>query len=97
MELTDFDVAEYLDDAETIAAYLTEILADGDTAEFIAALGDIARAKGIDELAAQTGLGRESLYKTMSGGSKPRFDTVLKIARALNLQLSLTPKTTHPA
>ena len=51
MELTDFDVAEYLDDEETIAAYLTEILTDGDTAEFMAALGDVARARGISELA----------------------------------------------
>ena len=92
-EITDFDIAEYLDNEEIIAAYLSEILAEGNAAEFMAALGDVARARGVSELAAQTGLGRESLYKTISGNSKPRFDTVLKIANALNLQLSLTSKT----
>lgn len=85
-----FDVAEYLDSEEMIAAYLNSILEDGDADEFMAALGDVARAKGITELAAQTGLGRESLYKTLSGNSKPRFETVLKIARALGMDLSLT-------
>lgn len=85
-----FDVAEYLDSEEMIAAYLSAILEDGDADEFVAALGDVARAKGISELAAQTGLGRESLYKTLSGNCKPRFDTVLKIARGLGMNLTLS-------
>lgn len=91
MKMQKFDVAEYLDSEEMIAAYLSSILEDGDTDEFMAALGDVARAKGISELAAQTGLGRESLYKTLSGSSKPRFDTVVKIARGLGMELTLSP------
>lgn len=91
MKTQRFDVAEYLDSEEMIAAYLSSVLEDGGTDEFIAALGDVARAKGISELAAQTGLGRESLYKTLSGHSKPRFDTVVKIARALGMELTLSP------
>jgi probable addiction module antidote protein len=89
METERFDIAEYLDSEEMIAAYLSSILEDGDAAEFITALGDVARAKGMAELAEKTGLGRESLYKTLSGKSKPRFDTVIKITRALGLNLNL--------
>lgn len=88
--MREFDVAEYLDSEEMIAAYLSSILEDGDTEEFIAALGDVARAKGISELSEKTGLGRESLYKTLSGNSKPRFDTVVKITRALGVGMTLT-------
>ncbi|EGZ47754.1 addiction module antidote protein [Neisseria wadsworthii] len=90
MNIRRFDIAEYLDSEEMIAAYLSSVLEDGSAEEFIAALGDVARARGISELAEKTGLGRESLYKTLSGNSKPRFDTVLKIARGLGLELSLT-------
>lgn len=90
MKTQKFDVAEYLDSEEMIAAYLSSILEDGDTDEFIAALGDVARAKGISELAEQTGLGRESLYKTLSGNSRPRFDTVVKITRALGMEWTLS-------
>ena len=89
MKTERFDIAEYLDSEEMIAAYLSSILEDGDAAEFITALGDVARAKGMAELAEKTGLGRESLYKTLSGKSKPRFDTVIKITRALGLNLNL--------
>lgn len=92
MNITKFDIAQYLDDEETITAYLSSILEDGTPDEFIIALGDIARAKGITELAKQTGLGRESLYKTLSGNSQPRFDTIYKITKALGYQLNLT----HP-
>ncbi|OAM26489.1 MULTISPECIES: addiction module antidote protein [Eikenella] len=91
MKMQKFDIAEYLDSEEMIAAYLSSVLEDGDADEFIAALGDVARAKGISELAAQTGLGRKSLYKTLSGNSKPRFDTVLKITRALGVEMTLAP------
>lgn len=90
MKIQRFDIAEYLDSEEMIAAYLSSVLEDGSAEEFIVALGDVARAKGISDLAEKTGLGRESLYKTLSGGSKPRFDTVLKIARGLGLDLNLT-------
>ncbi|MFK3559251.1 addiction module antidote protein [Pasteurella multocida] len=87
VELKAFDIAEYLDSEEMIAAYLSEVLETGDTNEFISALGDVARARGMTELAAKTGLGRESLYKTLSHGSKPRFDTIMKITQALGIKL----------
>ncbi|MDY4479982.1 addiction module antidote protein [[Pasteurella] aerogenes] len=82
-----FDVAEFLDSEETIQAYLAEVLKEGDQDAFLEALNDIARARGIAELAKQTGLGRESLYKTLSKGSKPRFETIQKILAAFNLEL----------
>lgn len=89
-----FDVAEYLDNEEVIQAYLAEILRDGDQDELLQALNDIARARGMAELAKQTGLGRESLYKTLAKGSKPRFETIVKILDAFNLTLVPTIKTT---
>lgn len=82
-----FDIAEYLDNEEVIQAYLAEVLKEGDQAEFMRALGHIARARSMNELAQKTGLGRESLYKTLSGNSKPKFDTILKILHALNIDL----------
>jgi len=86
-ELRDFDIANYLDDKEVVAEYLTQILEDGDTEELISAINDIARAKGISSIAKETKLNRESLYKTFKKGSKPRFDTVLKVLNALDVKL----------
>jgi probable addiction module antidote protein len=86
-----FDVAEYLTDETLINAYLNEILTDGMPSEFIQALNDVARAKGMNELAQKTGIRRESLYKTLQS-EKPRFDTMLKIIDAMGLQVTLTPK-----
>ncbi|MCL2829969.1 MAG: putative addiction module antidote protein [Betaproteobacteria bacterium] len=83
-----FDLAKYLDDEELIQEYFSQVLEDGDSEEIVRALGTIARARGMTTLSAQTGLGRESLYKTLSEGSKPRFDTILKIIRALGLKFS---------
>lgn len=82
-----FDIAEHLDSEEMIAAYLSEVLETCDTNEFISALSDVVRAKGMTELAAKTGLRRESLYKTLSYGSKPRFDTIMKIMHSLGIKL----------
>ncbi|HHT7855876.1 addiction module antidote protein [Pasteurella multocida] len=87
IELKPFDIAEHLDSEEVISLYLAEVLETGDTNEFISALGDIARARSMTELAEKTGLGRESLYKTLSSGSKPRFDTIMKITQALGIKL----------
>lgn len=86
-----FDVAEYLTDETLINAYLNEILADGMPSEFIQALNDVAKAKGMNELAEKTGIRRESLYKTLRS-EKPRFDTMLKIIDGMGLQVTLTPK-----
>ncbi|MGV6989789.1 addiction module antidote protein [Testudinibacter sp. P80/BLE/0925] len=92
MQFTEFDAAEYFTDEETIAIYLTDALTNGSEEEFILALKNVARARGITQLAKDTGLARESLYKTLSGESKPRFETINKIAAALGLNVVFTPK-----
>lgn len=89
--LTRYDTADYLDDEETIAAYLTFALEDKDPNMFLVAIKNVARARGMTQLAKDTGLGRESLYKSLSDGAKPRYDTVLKIMRGLNIQLVVQP------
>lgn len=83
-----FDAAEYLTNDELIALYLAETLKDGTDEEFIQALNTVARAKGMNELAKKAGIGRESLYQSLSS-SKPRFETIRKIITALNLELSV--------
>ncbi len=89
-ETRPWDVAEHLEGAEDMAAYLEAALEDGDPALVAAALGDIARAKGMTQLARDTGLGRESLYKALSPDGNPEFATVLKVVRALGLRLHAT-------
>lgn len=86
-----FDAADYLDNEETIAEYITAALEDPDPAVFLAAISDVARARGIAQLANETGLGRESLYKALTPGAKPRYDTVLKVLQALGIKLSAIP------
>jgi probable addiction module antidote protein len=85
-----WDAAEHLETEEDMAAYLEAALEDGDPALVAAALGDIARAKGMTQLARDTGLGRESLYKALSPEGNPEFSTVLKVVRALGLRLHAT-------
>lgn len=86
---TKYDVSEHLRNPEEMAAYLEACLeeADGDAAFIAKALGDIARAKGMTQVARDAGLSRESLYKALSGNRKPGFDTILKIIKALGLKL----------
>jgi probable addiction module antidote protein len=86
---TRYDVAEHLRTTEEMAAYLEACLdeADGDAAFVAKALGDIARAKGMTQVARDAGLSRESLYKALSGERTPNFDTILKVIRALGLSL----------
>ena len=85
--LKDFDIANYLDNNEIIASYLSGILKDGDIEEFLEALDEIARAKGMSEVAKKSGLNRESLYKSLKANSHPRFDTVLKILDSFGIKL----------
>ena len=85
--VTEFDPAAYLDNEEVIAEYLSQVLEDGDTDELIAAIGHVAKARGMTQIANDTGLGRESLYKAFAPGSKPRFDTVMKVLKALGVKL----------
>lgn len=84
---TPFDVADYLDDEETIAAYLTEALNDPDPDVFLEAVKTVARARGMTQLAKDSGLGRESLYKALAPGAKPRYETIMKVVRALGVNL----------
>jgi probable addiction module antidote protein len=85
-----YDVAETLRTPDEMAAYLEACIeeADGDAAFISKAIGDIARAQGMTQIARQTGLSRESLYKALSGDRSPSFDTVLKVIAALGLKLS---------
>lgn len=92
--LAPFDAADYLDDEETIAEYLTAALQDPNPDVFLTAVRDVARARGMSQLAKDAGLGRESLYKTLTPGAKPRYDTVLKLLHALGVKLSANP--IHP-
>ncbi len=85
-----WDVAEHLKTEEDMAAYLEAALEEGDPALITAAMGDVARAKGITQIARETGLGRESLYKALSSEGNPEFATVLKVLRALGLKLHAT-------
>jgi probable addiction module antidote protein len=86
-ETTLFDAADYLNDAESVALYLEEAFATEDPVYFTHALGVVARAKGMTEIARKTGLTRESLYKALSKDGNPEFATVLKVLRALDLKI----------
>ncbi len=89
-----YDVAEFLETPEEMAAYLEACIqkSGGDAAFIAKALGDIARAKGMTQIARESGLSRESLYKALSGDRNPSFDTILKVISALGLQLSASVK-----
>jgi probable addiction module antidote protein len=86
-----WDAAEHLETEDDMAAYLEAALEENDPSLIAAALGDIARAKGMSQIAKQTGLGRESLYKALSPEGNPEFSTVLKIVNALGLKLHAVP------
>jgi len=92
-DLPDFDVVDYLEDAQAIAEYLTVVLEDGDPSLLIAALGDIARAKGMSEVSRESGLAREALYKALRIGAQPRFDTVMRVLKTLGVRLVAQPVT----
>lgn len=90
-EITRFDASEYLDSDEMIAEYLNAALEVNDPALFLAAIADVAKAKGMTQVAIAAGLGRESLYKALSPNSQPRFSTVLRVMHALGVRLSAIP------
>ena len=87
----EFDPSEYLDSDEMIVEYLSAALSENDPDLLLAAISTVARSKGMTELARSSGLGRESLFKTLSPGSKPRFETVVRILRALGVRFSIEP------
>ena len=90
-EIPEFDAAEYLATDEDVAAYLTTILEENDAALLAAALGDIARARGMTQVAKDSGITREALYKALRPGSEPRFDTVSRVCAALGVRLVAQP------
>ncbi len=89
--VTDWDPSEHLETTEEMARYLEAALEDGDSGVIAAALGDIARSKGMASIAEATGLGRESLYKSLSENGNPELTTVLKVVDALGLKLTAVP------
>ena len=90
VKLIAFDAARNLDDDAAIAEYMTAILEANDP-DLLLALSDVARAKGMAQVAKDAGLGRESLYKALAPGAKPRFETVMKVARALGVKFTAQP------
>ena len=88
-KITDFDPAAYLDSEETIAEYLTVTLEENDPDLLLAALSNVAKARGMAQIARDSGLGRESLYKALKPGSKPRFETIMKVMHALGVKLTV--------
>ena len=90
IKLTEFDPSAYLDNDEVIAEYLSAALEDGNPDVFLSAVGNVAKARGMTDIAEQTGLGRESLYKAFAPGAKPRYDTVLKVLQSFGVKLQVT-------
>ena len=91
IKIAPFDAAEYLNNEEAIAEYLSVALEEDDPALFLAALADVAKARGMTQIAKDAGVGRESLYKALAPGAKPRYDTVLKLARAVGVRFTVAP------
>jgi len=90
-ELPEFDAAEYLESEADVAAYLTVVLEENDPALLAAALGDIARSRGMTQVAKDSGITREALYKALRPGSAPRFDTISRVCAALGVRLVAQP------
>jgi probable addiction module antidote protein len=89
--LPEFDITEHLDSDEAMAEYLTVVLAENDPALLAAALGDVAKARGMTAIAQSAGIGREALYKALRPGSHPRFDTIQRVCAALGVKLVAQP------
>ena len=92
-----FDPAEYLDDPASLAAYMSEALSTGDPGFIADALGVVARARGMSEVARRSGLSRESLYRALSADGNPEFATILQVVRAMGLRLTAAPLDERPA
>lgn len=88
-----FEIADYLDSPELISEYLNNVLEDGDSGEVIVALGHIAKAIGMSKISEDTGMSRTSLYKALSKGAKPQFDTIMKVLSAIGGQIQIQAKT----
>jgi probable addiction module antidote protein len=90
MTYAPFDAADYLDSEEVIAEYLTAALEDPDPEVFLRAMASVAKARGMSKVSEDSGLGRESLYKALAPGAKPRYETIRKLIDALGVKLVVT-------
>lgn len=90
-QLAEFDPSKYLDDDDAVADYISLAIEDGDPGLLAAALGDVARARGMTEVARAAGLTREALYKALRPEAHPRFETIYKVCKALGVRLTATP------
>ncbi len=86
-----FDMSDYLDNDEAVAEYLSQVLTDGEGGELAHALGHIAKARGMAQIAKDSGIGRESLYKALRADANPRFDTISRVCKALGVKLVAQP------
>ena len=91
LKTTPFDSAKFLTDNEAVAAYLSDMLEEGDASLLAHALGNIARARGMAQIAQDAGIGREALYKALRPGAQPRFDTITRVCGALGVRLVAQP------
>jgi probable addiction module antidote protein len=91
MEVTKFDITDYLDSNEMIAEYLNEVLEQGNENDLIIAIGNVAKAMGMSQIAEKSGLSRPSLYKALSDGAKPQFSTIMKVLKAIGGQVKVNP------
>jgi probable addiction module antidote protein len=90
VRVSEFDPSAFLDDDEVVAEYLSAALEEDNPDVFLAAVGHVAKARGMTAIAERAGLGRESLYKAFAPGAKPRYDTVLKVLHSLGVKLSVS-------
>ena len=91
MEISKFDIADYLESNEMIAEYLNAVLEEGNDTEIVTAIGHIAKAIGMTKIAKETGMSRPSLYKALSDGAKPQFSTIMKVLKAVGGQIRVNP------
>lgn len=87
IKISDLDISQYLDTEESIASYLSSIIEEGDPKLLLAAISDVAKARGMAKIASDSGLGRESLYKALKPESKPRFETIVKVLNSLGVKM----------
>lgn len=91
VKVTEFDIAKYLQTEEDIANYLSAVLEENDSSLLTAAIGDVAKARGMTEIAKNVGMSRTSLYKSLSKEGNPEFSTIINVMHSLGVKLSISP------
>ena len=92
MKTRKWDASEYLDNPEMVCEYLKATLEEGDTDLLMVAIGNVAKARGMTDIAKKTDLNRQNLYKPLSGSGSPKFDTIAKVLRAFGLKITIVPE-----